>query len=138
MGLQPCPLCILDRVVLCLMGLVFIANFFASGTRARHALSGLNFFFLSFGFLFAGRHVWLQNQPVDLAGECLSFVPSAASVTDIIKEAFQAKTDCALIGWELFGLSIPTLTLLVFFSLFVVLSFQVFGTYQDAHEDSED
>lgn len=139
MGLEPCPLCILDRIVVAFMGLVFFAGLFTSETKTRHVLSGTNLAFLACGFVFAGRHVWVQNKPVDLlATECLSAQPEIAAFTDLIKEAFSAQADCALIGWELFGLSIPSLVLVLFVFLLALLVVQIFGTILDAHEDSDD
>lgn len=136
--LEPCPLCILDRIVVALMGLVFLCGLFTSRTRTRHVLSAVNGVILAFGFLFAGRHVYIQNRPVDLEAECLSEQPQIAGMTELIKEAFDAQADCSLIGWELFGLSIPGMTLLLFCFLAALVCAQVVGTIQDADEDGDD
>ena len=138
MFLEPCPLCILDRIVVGLMGLVFFVGLFTTRKWIRHALTGTNLVLLGFGFLFAGRHVWIQNRPVDVSSECLSEQPQIKGITDLIAKSFDADADCALIGWQLFGLSIPGLLLVFFFFLLALLVIQAVGTMQDSDEYSDD
>ena len=136
--LYPCPLCILDRFVLALMGLVFFVGLFTVAFRIRMALTVGNAIFLAFGFLFAGRHVWLQNQPPDPSRQCLVDHPEAISLTEFIEGAFNATADCILIRWEIFGLTIPGMTLILFCLLALLLGIQVLGHYQDRDEDRFD
>ena len=138
MGLIPCPLCILDRIVLAVMALIFAAGLFTNSFRARMVITGLNLFTLAFGFLFAIRHVWLQNQPIDVTRGCLSDVPEVVGLVQLIREAFNAEADCGLIGWELFGLSIPDLTLLLFVALLGMLLLQGWMNIEDRDEHSND
>src|SRR5687767_9849454 len=62
-GLNPCPLCIMQRVcafllgMLCLMGLLL-----QTMKRARH-VAGFQMFFALAGLFFAGRQLWLQSLP---------------------------------------------------------------------------
>lgn len=115
--LTPCPLCILDRIVVAAMGVVFLAMAF--WTKWRRGLWVLNALFLSAGFLFAGRHVWLQNRPPDAAAECLP--GEASTLLEIIERAFDANASCGAIYWEFAGLSIPAQVLLMFIGFAVLL-----------------
>lgn len=136
MGLLPCPLCILDRVVLGVMALIFAAGLFAHSFKARMIATGANLFALSFGFLFAGRHVWMQNQPLDETRSCLSAMPEIGGLVELLSEAFKAEADCGLIRWQLFGLTIPGLTLLLFFGLLALLLLQGWMNFVDRNEHS--
>lgn len=136
--LIPCPLCILDRIVVAVMGLIFLAGLFAYGARARTVLLALNVPAILAGLFFAGRHVWLQNQPLDSNRSCLSEDPEISSITEFLTLAFDATTDCGAILWNVFGLSIPGLTLILFIFLALLLVAQGLGIYIDSHADNDD
>ena len=59
--LEPCPLCILDRLTVLAMGVFFSAGFFWK--RGQKILWCANTATLSLGFVFAVRHIILQNTP---------------------------------------------------------------------------
>ena len=119
--LEPCPLCILDRFAVgafgggCLL-LMFVWRF----SYWRWGVWALNSIALAAGFVFAGRHIWLQHQPFDDAALCLSDSVAARSFMDLIGRAFDANADCGAIAWEFLGLSIPEQTLLLFVGLAVL------------------
>ncbi len=138
LGLYPCPLCILDRIVLVLMAPVFVAGLWASRFRTRLALSSLNVVLALFGVLFTGRHVWVQNQPGAEGIDCLAATPEIAGVTEFIRGAFDAQADCMLIRWEVFGLTIPGMTLLLFLFLLGLLAVQVWASFLERDDDSAD
>lgn len=131
LGLEPCPLCILDRIVVVLMGLVFLAGVKAESVFLRLGLSGANVVFLALGLLLAGRHVWLQNQPVDDAHVCLADSETAKSLTELVGKAFGAGADCQLIMWEFAGLSIPMQVLLMFVGFAAVVLAQLCGIFHE-------
>lgn len=138
LDLNPCPLCILDRMVLLVMGVVFLAGLFVKQIRLRVLLLCANMFALALGWLFAGRHVWVQNQPLDPNRSCLSSEPTITSFTDFIAKAFAAQADCILIQWEVAGLSIPSLTFLLFVFLLGLLLSQAWGINNDRYETDLD
>ena len=120
--LQPCPLCILDRMVVGVIGVgcFAIAVLPPQKYRWQLAAAAVNGVALALGFIFAGRHIWLQNRPIDESLACLSNNATVSSFTDLIAQAFDAKADCGSIAWELWGLSIPEQVLLLFVVLFVL------------------
>ena len=138
LGLVPCPLCILDRIVLAAMGCVFAAGLAVDSLRIRSFLLAGNCFLLVAGLLVAGRHVWLQNQPFDESLGCLSDSSAPSGVIELLREAFGATTDCGIILWQFFGFSIPDLTLALFALFFLpLLAGQGYGILLD-RQDAED
>ncbi|MCY4325058.1 MAG: disulfide bond formation protein B [Betaproteobacteria bacterium] len=121
LGLVPCPLCILDRIVLAAMAAVFAAGLMVSSPRIQTLLLAVNSLLLASGLLVAGRHVWLQNQPFDESSSCLADSETAQGLGELLSDAFGATSDCGIILWQLFGLSIPDLTLALFALFFVPL-----------------
>lgn len=121
--LEPCPLCILDRIVVVAMGLTWIAQGFLM-EKWRRTLVCLNAVFLSAGFVFAIRHVWLQNRPPEPDGGCLLDVEAAKTFTDIIGRAFDASGDCGAILWRFAGFTIPEQVLIMFCALALLLALQ--------------
>ena len=128
--LEPCPLCILDRFVVAAMGLVFLAMALRDA-RGKSAWAGLvaNWVFLSAGFVFAGRHIWLQNRPPDESASCLSDTQAAEDLIELIRRAFDAKADCGAIIWEdpIFALTIPEQVMIMFIGFAVFLALQMFN-----------
>ncbi len=119
--LEPCPLCIFQRVFVIASGLIM-------GTAALHnpAETGRRIYGLLLlipglaGVIVAGRHVWLQQLPADQVPECgpgLEYMLQAFPFQEAIKMVFTGSGECAQVQWTILGLSIPTWTLMVFITL---------------------
>ena len=118
--LAPCPLCILDRFAVAGIGIgcFYIAVFWKGRASVTHWLAwGQSTLFLIAGFVFAGRHIWLQNRPPDESAFCLSDNAAVRGVIDLIGRAFAADADCGAIVWEFGGLTIPEQVLALFVGL---------------------
>lgn len=128
--LEPCPLCILDRIVVAAMGAVFLA-LAVGGARGKAAWAGLlaNGVLLALGFAFAGRHIWLQNRPPEETASCLTDAPAAEDLIELIRLAFDANADCGAIIWEdpVFALTIPEQVLVMFLGFAALLLWQMFN-----------
>ena len=129
LGLEPCPLCIFDRIVLAIM-----AGFFVLGFIHNPALLGRRiyaFFTLSMSLLgcaLAGRHIYLQNLPPDQVPGCLpdfGYMLEEFPLLETIQMVLNSAGECAEIDWTFLGLTIPQQTLLVFIVL-AVLSLVLF------------
>ena len=114
--LAPCPLCILDRFAVAVMGVgfLFVGIFYRRAAPLMRAGWWLATAALAVGFIFASRHIWLQNRPVDEAASCLSDNAAAQGLVELVAKAFDAKADCGAILWEVAGLSIPEQVLIMF------------------------
>lgn len=123
MGLEPCPLCIFQRIFVIALGAIMLAaaihNPAGSG---RRVYGGLILIVSVLGVAVAGRHVWLQNLPEDQVPACgpgLEYLLDTFPLTDALKLVFQGSGECAEVQWTFLGLSIPGWTLLVFLGVSV-------------------
>lgn len=121
LGLDPCPLCILDRVVLVALGLVFLlALVHNPGAWGSRIYGGLASVPSLAGVGLAGRHVWLQGLPADQVPECgpdLYFMLETLPVLEVFRQVLSASGSCAQVQWTLAGLTIPQQTLVLFAGL---------------------
>ncbi len=124
LGLEPCPLCIFQRLTLLVLGMVFllatIHNPRAWGTKAYSVLVGLS---AMFGASIAARHVWLQHLPPEAAPQCgpgLDYLLETLPLSETVREVLTGSGECAKVDWTLLGLSMPEWTLLLFLGLGVL------------------
>lgn len=115
MFLDPCPLCILQRVAFIAMAFGFLLGLVA-GPNAFGRWAMLLFALLggAAGVTVAGRHVWLQNLPADQVPACgpgLSYMLDAFPLADVLRRVFQGSGECAKIDWSFLGISMPGWTL---------------------------
>jgi disulfide bond formation protein DsbB len=124
--LEPCPLCILQRVITLAIAVILllavIHNPKEIGIKVYGAISGL---ISLIGVGIAGRHVWLQNLPEDQVPSCgpgLNFMLENFPLNDAINMVLRGSGECAEVLWTFLGLSIPAWTLVAFIAL-AILSF---------------
>ena len=126
MGLDPCPLCILQRIVVCAIGVVFLVAFIHNPLRfGATAYAGLVLVCAGIGVAIATRHVWLQALPKDQVPACgmgLSYMMDTMPFTDVLGKVFSGSGECAEKGWEFLGLAITGWTL-VFFIVVAIYAF---------------
>ncbi len=135
--LEPCPLCILDRIVVGVMAMIFLALALLGPERRKTCLIllSVNGFVLGLGFLFAGRHIYLENRPLDdMPVNCLSGHAVAKGLVEIIEKAFDANADCGIISWEFLGLSISSQVLILFIGIAILLVTQLYSLVRMKHE----
>src|SRR5210317_305538 len=69
--LEPCPLCMVDRAILVLIGLIaLIALMHNSSGIMLWMYTGLGSLFAGLGIAVSARHIWLQGLPPDQVPEC--------------------------------------------------------------------
>ena len=123
-GLEPCPLCILQRAVLVALAAVLLVALVhrprsKAGSRTYGIVSGA---VAATGAAIAGWHVRLQNLPPEEAPECgpgLAFMLEHFPLSEAVRVTFSGSGECAEVTWTFLSLSIPTWT--VFW--FIVLGF---------------
>ena len=117
-GLEPCPLCVLQRGAVIVVGVVMLAGAFHDpATLGRRVYGVLIVIVAVAGGAVAGRHVWLQSLPPGEAPECgpgLDYMVSAFPLVDVIEMVLRGSGECAEVQWTFVSLSIPQWTLLLF------------------------
>ena len=127
--LEPCPLCIMQRVVVMSIAAVLLVaaihNPRGWGIRVYGALVTL---IAAGGAAIAGRHIWLQNLPPDQVPECgpgLDYILEVFPLSEAVQMVLHGSGECAEVLWRFLGLSIPGWTLVAFsgfilYGLFIV------------------
>jgi disulfide bond formation protein DsbB len=125
-GLEPCPLCVFQRICVIGMGLIFlVAAFHHPGRAGATGYALLQLVVGGAGAGFAARQVWLQSLPKDQVPACgmgLDYMLDTLPLADVLRKVFEGSGECAEKGWEFLRLSIAGWTL-VFFIAMIVASF---------------
>ena len=125
-GLEPCPLCMLQRICVMAMGVVFlVATFHNPGRVGAGVYALLQLLIGGAGAAIAARQVWLQSLPKDQVPACgmgLNYMLETLPFTDAMRQVLEGSGECAEKGWEFLHLSIAGWTL-VFFVAMIVASF---------------
>jgi disulfide bond formation protein DsbB len=128
-GLDPCPLCISQRIAILATGMVFLIaalhNPGPAGTRRYAVLGAVTA--LS-GAAISIRHVWLQHLPPEEVPECgpgLDYVLQNFPLFETVKLMLSGTGDCAKVDWTLLGFSMPAWTLVAFLMLATLSLLQI-------------
>ncbi len=116
-NLEPCPLCMLQRVAFIVLGMFFLIGAIhgpgLTGTRAYASLASIA---ALTGVGLAARHVWLQYNPPQIAS-CSGDIYSQLErlpLGRVIVNALYATGDCAKVDWTMLGLSVAEWSLVWF------------------------
>ena len=127
LNLAPCPLCIVDRVLISAMAVIFLmAAIHNPASKAQRIYALINLLLIISALLVALRHVWLQYLPADQVPECgagLSFMLDVLPLWEVIDKVFTGTGECAEIQWQFLGMTIPEQTLLLFTGLLCLVVF---------------
>ena len=112
LGLEPCPLCVFQRIAVILVGFIFLtlAAFVPRTSIAKIIASILITITSLSGVIIAGRHVWLQNLPPDKVPGCgpgLDFMVSTFPLSEVFEMVFTGSGECANVDWSFLSLSMP-------------------------------
>lgn len=121
LGLDPCPLCVFQRVAVLALGFVFLAAY-AHNPRLPIAriYGGLAVVAAGAGIAFAWRQLWLQSLPADQVPECgpgLEFIMDVFPLWEALTMVFKGSGDCAKVDWTFLGLSMAGWVLISLASL---------------------
>ena len=129
-GLEPCPLCVLQRGGVIVLGGLMLAGAIHDPATVGRRVYGVTIAIVAIaGAAVAGRHVWLQSLPPGEAPECgpgLEYMLGAFPLADVIEMVLRGSGECAEVQWTFLSLSIPQWTLLLF------IAFAVFGLWLSA------
>ena len=118
LGLEPCPLCILQRVVVISLGIVLlVASIHGPRGWGNRVYGALVILIAGTGAGIAGRHVWLQSLPADQVPECgptLDYILEVFPLSQALQLVLRGSGECAKVEWQFLGLSIPGWTFIAF------------------------
>mgnify|MGYP002278641253 FL=1 len=114
-GMEPCPLCVFQRMAFLTMGAALLLGVFIPGRLAAGltALAGLA------GIGLAWRHLWLQSLPPDQVPACgpgLDYLLEAFPLTEVVNMVLSGSGECAEVD-DVLGLSIPVWTLVAYIGI---------------------
>lgn len=133
-GLEPCPLCVFQRVGLIGLGLIsliaFIHNPISRAFKRVYSFLGTLAILWSAGV--AARHVWLQNLPPDQVPSCgpgLDYWLDTLPLKSVFEQVLNGSGECAVVDWTFLGQSLPVWSFVFFAVLAVVSIWQLFRKY---------
>jgi disulfide bond formation protein DsbB len=134
-GLEPCPLCIFQRVMVVALGAILLLN--AIHNPKIHSWANRIYQILAIlpaigGIIIAGRHVYLQHLPEDEVPACgapLETLMDVLPFTQVIQAVLSGDGECAKISWNFLGLSMPEWMLAIFIVATLVIGFRLFKSF---------
>jgi disulfide bond formation protein DsbB len=116
LGLEPCPLCILQRIAVIGMGLLFLLALLhdprRGGARIYGVLLGL---LAASGIAVAARHLWIQAQPPGSVADCgasLDYMLDVLPPGEVLMKVLKGSGECSKLDWSFLGLSMPAWVLI--------------------------
>ena len=110
--LEPCPMCVFQRVATIAVGLVFlIAALHDPGQTGARVYGAFITLFAGIGVGIAIWHVRLQNMPADEVPSCgpgFEYIMDNFALFDALGMIFKGSGECAEVVWSLLGLSMPS------------------------------
>lgn len=115
-GLEPCPMCIVQRYILVLMGVFCILAGLLKGRLSGTAFSCLAILSGASGAFVAARQSWLQWYPPEVVscGRDLYGMIEAFPIQRVLPMVFKGSGDCSKIDWTFLGGSIANWSFLWF------------------------
>ena len=118
LGLEPCPLCIVQRWFLIAVGLALLAGALHNPRAWGRRLYGLGVVALAgLGAAVAARQVWLQHLPpgqVTGCGADLDYMLQSFPLLKTVTLLWAGTSDCAAVTWSFLGLSMAGWMVLCF------------------------
>ena len=116
LGLEPCPLCIFQRIGIAALGVVFLIAGLHSprgwGTLVYTGLIGLASL-ATIGV--ALRHLYVQSLPpgtIPACGAPLDVLLQFTPVTEVIRKVLTGSGECSQVNWKFLGLAMPAWVLI--------------------------
>ena len=120
-GLEPCPLCILQRVAVMAAGVLFLlAAVHDPAERGARAYGVLIDLAAMAGILVAARHMWIMAQPPGSVAECgasLDYMMEVLPLHEVLGKVLTGSGECAKLDWQFLGLNMPTWVLIALVAL---------------------
>ena len=134
--LAACTLCVLDRFLILGITIIFAISYLTKRRYFFKTLYSFNIILCIVGIISTIRHIWLQKfydkdalDGFGCGGDFFYYI-STLPILDAIMNIIDNPTPCNDVKWQLFGLSIPMYTFILFVIL-IIINTKIFkeGTY---------
>jgi disulfide bond formation protein DsbB len=116
LGLEPCPLCIFQRIGVALMGLVFlVAALHNPRAPGRYVYAGALAAASLATLAVAARHVYVQSLPPGSLPSCgapLASLVKFMPLWQVIRKVLTGSGECGEVNWRFLGLAMPAWVLI--------------------------
>ena len=121
LGLEPCPMCIVQRYCFILLGVFCALAAFSKGPTGWRFWGLLAMAIGGFGIFTAARQSWLQWNPPEFAtcGRDLFGMIESFPLQRAIPMIFRGAGDCSAVDWTFLGLTIANWSF-IWFGIFIV------------------
>jgi protein dithiol:quinone oxidoreductase len=113
--LDPCPLCMMQRIWVVIVGLLALGAALHGQGLARWGLATGGAAIIGSGFSL--RQLWLQSLPADEVPACgpgLDYMLEVFPLSDVLKAMVMGTGNCAEVTWTFLSFSIPAWVLVAF------------------------
>ena len=121
LGLEPCPLCIFQRIGIALLGVVFLAAALHHPRGWGRYLYGLAIALAALAtLLVAARHMYVQSLPPGTLPSCgapLTVLLKFTPVWEVVRKVLTGSGECSEVTWRFLGLAMPAWVLIWAFLL---------------------
>ena len=111
LGLEPCPLCIFQRVGVAALGVLFLLAAVQNPRRiGGYVYAALLSVAAIATALVAARHLYIQHLPegaVPACGASLNYMLEVFPLSDVIRKVLTGSGECARITWRWLGITMP-------------------------------
>ena len=117
-GLDPCPLCMMQRIWFVLTGMFAYVSLLHNPRWGIYPVCGG--IAACIGGYFSIKQLWLQSLPADEVPACgpnLDYMIEVFPLADVLRAMTEGTGDCAEVAWSLLGISIPGWALVGFIVL---------------------
>ncbi len=129
MDLNPCYLCIVQRVFVISTGLIALLAFAHNPIgKARNYYAAATGISALAGAGFSIRQLWLQSLPEEKVPTCgppADYLFDALPITEALSMLLSGDGNCAEVQWSFLNLSIPAWTLLAFTVMALLSAYQL-------------
>ncbi|KZY30680.1 MULTISPECIES: disulfide bond formation protein B [unclassified Oleiphilus] len=123
-SMDPCPMCMMQRVFFSGIGLVALIGAIHNAGKIASSIYAFLAALLSVGgAAVAIRQLWLQSLPEDQVPACgpgIDYMLEVFPLLEVIEMALRGTGDCAKVQWTFMSLSIPGWSLLAFICFAII------------------
>jgi disulfide bond formation protein DsbB len=114
---EPCPLCILQRVAVIAIGVLFLIAWLhnPASPGIRRIYGALILLAAVTGIGIAARHIYVINAPPGAVAECgasLDYMMDVLPLHEVLGKVLSGSGECAKVTWRFLGFSMPSWVLL--------------------------